>query len=234
MSNLEFWNAVEQTPPSQTAKANVSGQNRTMVDAQYKKKCITEAFGMYGTDWGVEPESEQFERNEYQNNTVILTYRAIAFYEYGGKKGRFPIAASIKESYVTKNGQGYLKIDDEAIKKVRTDALTKGFTDLGFNADIHLGKFDDNHYVEAARAKEYIEKSEEADKLFQAEVDKLKKWLTENVEAAKTITTDSSFVKAMNRIKDQTINRCNPVGINPTPYLERIDQLIGERENASK
>ena len=41
------------------------------------------------------------------------------------------------------------KLDDEAPKKAMTDALTKAFSHLGLNADIFLGKFDDNKYVES-------------------------------------------------------------------------------------
>jgi hypothetical protein len=32
-----------------------------------------------------------------------------------------------------------------------TDALTKGLSQLGFNADVFLGLYDDNKYVEAVR-----------------------------------------------------------------------------------
>ena len=33
------------------------------------------------------------------------------------------------------------------MKKVATDALTKGLSKLGFNADVFMGMFDDNKYV---------------------------------------------------------------------------------------
>ena len=39
-------------------------------------------------------------------------------------------------------------LDDEAPKKAMTDALTKAFSHLGLNADVFLGKFDNNKYVE--------------------------------------------------------------------------------------
>ena len=37
--------------------------------------------------------------------------------------------------------------DDDAVKKVATDALTKGLSRLGFNSDVFEGLFDDNKYV---------------------------------------------------------------------------------------
>jgi hypothetical protein len=39
-------------------------------------------------------------------------------------------------------------LDDEAPKKAMTDALTKAMSHLGMSADIFLGKFDDNKYVQ--------------------------------------------------------------------------------------
>ena len=39
------------------------------------------------------------------------------------------------------------KPDHDALKKAGTDALTKCLSYLGFNADIFMGKFDDNKYV---------------------------------------------------------------------------------------
>lgn len=232
--NLKLWSAVEATPTKYVKHANVSGQMRTCVDAQHKKKMITKHLGVFGIGWGVKPESEKYERLTFPNNTMILQYTATAFFDYEGKRGEFPIAAAIKEAYMTKGGQGYLKVDDEAIKKVRTDAITKGFTDLGFCADIHMGMFDDNHYVQGLMAKEALEAEEEYEKKFNEEKQKLLDWLTKQVESAKTITNNESFVKALERVKQQVNTRCNAAQMNPMQYINRIDQIIGERLNANK
>ena len=53
------------------------------------------------------------------------------------------------------DGKG--RIDDEAYKKATTDALTKALSYLGFSADVFLGAFDDNRYVEGLK-KEVEEK----------------------------------------------------------------------------
>ena len=42
--------------------------------------------------------------------------------------------------------------DEDAVKKAVTDGLTKCLSYLGFNADVFLGKFDDNKYVEKMTA----------------------------------------------------------------------------------
>ena len=52
---------------------------------------------------------------------------------------------------MTRGAKPYQLIDDEFAKKVRTDALTKGLSLIGFNSDVFEGKFDDNRYVQQMR-----------------------------------------------------------------------------------
>ena len=67
------------------------------------------------------------------------------------------------------------KPDTDCMKKATTDGLTKGLTYFGFNADVFLGKFDDNKYVEELKKKQEPPKAgnkEVAEKLL-VEVDRL-------------------------------------------------------------
>lgn len=227
--NLKFWQSVEETDPRMTKKALVMGQERTSVDAQYKKKMITKAFGMYGMGWGVDPRSEVFERTSY-DLTTILHYRAIAFYVMDGSRYEFAIAASIKESYVTKNGSGYLKIDDEAVKKVRTDALTKGFTDLGFCADIHMGKFDDDNYVISQNAKRKIEDEENQEAALKEAIESIKAWVNKEIESAQKLLPKSinGYKASMRSIREKLIVRCQAVNIHPAKYTKHLDQIVAK------
>ena len=202
MSNLKLWNSVEKTDPSLTKPAKVGGQNRLSLGAQQKKKFITAALGVYGIHWGPVSGSETLERINYPDGTVILQYMATAFFLYGGEKGTFPIAAAIKEAYITNGGKGYLKIDDEAVKKVRTDALTKGFTDLGFNADIYMGKHDDYEYLREVSEEFKIENASDKD---QAKADQIKALfedtnkVIDQIKEATTMNMLEGLFKAMAR-----------------------------------
>lgn len=227
--NLEFWKRYSKTDSKFIKNGNISGQNRTMVDAQYKKMNITRAFGMYGKGWGVVAGTEEYERTHFSNETCILHYRATAFYVYEGERVELPIASSIKEAYMTKGGQGYLRIDDEAVKKVRTDALTKAFTDIGFNADIHMGLFDDQDYVRGVNAQYEIEKSEEKEAELKKQLAEFNEWIGSEVEAAKKVSSAASFQAVMRKLAKKAQTRCDAMGINPKKHLERIEQLITER-----
>ena len=232
--SLEFWNKVEKTNPKYTKEAKVSGQKRTAVDAQYKKKMITEQFGMYGLGWGVLADSEKYERVHFENSTCILNYTATAFYVWKGETAKLPIAAQIKESYMTDGGKGYLKIDDEAVKKVRTDALTKSFTELGFCADIHMGMFDDQDYVHGAKIAAELKESEDREVAAKKAYDDIRAWIETQTESIKTLKNLPQAEKAVLRVKEKAILKCSAAGLSSKGFEHNLDKLIEDMKNASK
>lgn len=231
--SIDFWNSVEKTPTKHTKQYSESGQTRTTVDAQVKKKLISEQFGIYGLGWGVVPNSEHYDRIHYddEKESVLLNYMATAFFIHDGQRGEFPIAAQVLEAYRTKGGKGYKKVDSEAVKKVRTDALTKGFTDLGFCADIHMGKFDDQDYVTGLKAAEQVKESDEREEEQKRQYEEIKNWIAKEVESAKTISNTESFYKAIERIKGKAIMRCSAAGFTSKGFEERLNQIKEDRKN---
>ena len=153
-NKLLLWEKVEKTDAEFTTKVNQRG-GFTAIGAMYQIKNATEVFGPFGKSkgggWGVIDESY----TPILNDSLIV-YTATMYYDYFDVQdndkgtgesiikfaGEFPISSSIK----TTMGN---KIDDDCIKKVQTDAITKGLSRLGFNADVFMGRFDDNKYVNA-------------------------------------------------------------------------------------
>lgn len=131
--NLAIWSAVEKTDPAHTKRVNQRG-GFTAISAHYQVKRATEVFGPIGIGWGYETGEPIF------HETLVIVpvtlwhgYRGNTFGPiYGGAEW--------------KNGS---RLDSDAPKKATTDALTKALSQLGFNADVFLGRFDDNKYVEA-------------------------------------------------------------------------------------
>jgi len=134
--NLKLWGSVDTTDPAHTKKVNQRG-GFTAIAAQSQVKKATEMFGPFGLRgcWGVK--NEQFTTME---DVGMVIYTATLWYGYNDRTGEFPIHSSIK--YHSNN-----RVDDDFSKKVATDALTKGLSKLGFNADVFMGLFDDNKYV---------------------------------------------------------------------------------------
>ena len=138
--NMKLWKSVETTDPNFTKKVNQRG-GFTAIGAQYQLRTATETFGPFGWGWGVKDE-----RIEKWEDVGLAVYQATLWYNIDGygtddeTYGTIPIHSSIKYQ---NNG----RVDDDFMKKVATDALTKGLSKLGFNADVFMGMFDDNKYV---------------------------------------------------------------------------------------
>ena len=137
MSNkkTDLWDAVCKTDPSHTKQVAQRG-GFTAIDATYQIHQATIQFGPAGIGWGWD-----FELIWPPNDSVVAKVTL-----WHGKK----------EQTITQAGQKRLnqgdKPDEDAVKKAVTDGLTKCLSYLGCNADVFLGKFDDNKYVAAMKA----------------------------------------------------------------------------------
>jgi len=139
--NMELWDSVSVTDPSMTKKVNQRG-GFTSIDAHSQVMAATEAFGPIGEGWGYDNVFT------YEGGMVICL---LTFWwrgngdEVGNSFGPVPGCSNLLDN------RG--KPDTDAHKKALTDGLTKALSHLGFNADVFLGYFDDNKYVEDARLK---------------------------------------------------------------------------------
>lgn len=149
--NMKLWNAVEKTNPKYTKQVGF-GRKFTSINAQYQVMCATEQFGAMGDGWGVS--DERFE----MVCEGLLGYQAVFWWRGDDQQVK---TFTINSSIATHSKAG--KLDDECYKKVSTDALTKGLSKLGFNADVFLGQWDDNRYVNQMK-KEFSDKSDKKEK----------------------------------------------------------------------
>ncbi len=153
--NLRIWNAVSKTDPAHTKKVEF-GRKFTSIDAHWQIQQATKQFGPVGEGWGYRP----VHTVERLTPEIILAVADVTIWyrgnlettedcyirEYG------PIRATC-EMYGPKTYKGKIipnefVTDEDAPKKAMTDALTKGLSHLGFSADVFLGLFDDNRYVQ--------------------------------------------------------------------------------------
>jgi len=87
------------------------------------------------------------------------------WYILDGKRGEIEQFGAT--TYVGKNKYGPFT-DEEAKKKTLTDAISKCLSWLGFSADVHLGRYDDNKYVNDLRKEFAEEKSKASEEQLQA------------------------------------------------------------------
>ena len=136
MDNLELWNAVEKTDPSHTKEVNF-GRKITAIDPYRQVQNATKQFGPAGIGWGWKVSNVQ----HLPTNELGILIRL-----WHGKP----------DNYIEHWGQASLYIDKlekkkdpDCFKKATTDGITKCLSYLGFNADIFLGKYEDNKYVQS-------------------------------------------------------------------------------------
>lgn len=140
--NIEFWLSVEKTDPSKTKAVNSGGRRITAINAQSQIKEATRQWGKYGSSWGLKDIQIDYVNN-LCNDQLLAVSRAVFYYP----DGSFEIGSSIMvQSWIT--SKAYNKVDDDFLKKLETDMTTKALSKLGFNADVFMGMYDDNKYIQ--------------------------------------------------------------------------------------
>mgnify|MGYP003301484781 FL=1 len=134
-SNFSIWDQVKHTNPKYTKPfSKFGGKTLTTIDPMYQIQVMTGIFGPVGKGWTYNVNYTYTDKNVFAE--VLVKYFDKSWHEFG------PVS-SVQALY-KKNGG----LDDEAPKKAMTDAMTKAFSHLGVSADVFLGLFDNNKYVE--------------------------------------------------------------------------------------
>jgi len=204
--NLELWNKVEKTNPKHTKSVSGAGRNLTAINAQQQLKNATSEFGKYGEAWGLKDIKLDYIKG-LASDQVLAVAQCVFYYP----NGQFEIGSSILvQSFVREkewNGKitpAYNKVDDDFLKKLETDMTTKSLSKLGFNADVFLGYYDDNKYVQSMKQefepKKAPTKPQALPNLTKAIFDKLLVISKEEIEAAlKAYTISEKSELALNK-----------------------------------
>lgn len=153
--NTKLWDMLGRTDPAHTKKfKRAGGFEGTAIKPIWSYRRMTEEFGPCGVGWGVGEPSFQVVPGPEGEMLVFCTAsvwhgtRENVVYGVGGDKA------------VGKNKYG-LSTDDEAFKKAYTDAVTNALKMIGVGADVHMGLYDDNKYVNTMR-EEFAEPANDA------------------------------------------------------------------------
>ena len=143
--NTKLWDILGRTDPAHTkAFTRGGGFKGTAIKPMWSYRRMTEEFGPCGQGWGVgEPVFQVVPATEGE----MLVYCTASIW-YGEEKST--VYGVGGDKVVGKNKYG-LSSDDEAFKKAFTDAVTNALKLIGVGADVHMGMFDDNKYVNTMR-----------------------------------------------------------------------------------
>lgn len=141
-NNMALWDAVCETNPDHTKQIKL-GRTITAIDPYRQIEAATRQFGPAGEGWGWDVENVLF----LPTNEVGVVVKV-----WHGDNKKTISQFGQASLYIDKAEQ---KKDTDCMKKAVTDGLTKCLSCLGFNADIFLGKFDDNKYVQEMAEKHH-------------------------------------------------------------------------------
>lgn len=170
MTNTTIWDALAKTDPKHTKPFNRAGGFKgTAIKPIWIIRKLTEQFGAAGVGWGVnEPRFEVVTADG-----EILVYCTVSCW-HGDKAN---VLWGVGGDKVQAKRQGGFFNDDEAFKKAFTDAVGNAFKTIGIGADVHMGLFDDDKYVTAAKAE--FDGSKEPDAGLQIMLDQIAKCETQ-------------------------------------------------------
>lgn len=168
-SPMAIWEQVQQTDPTFTKSfKGTGGFSGTAFNSQYMWRKATELFGPCGTGWGYEILDEKYvegshiiHKDAHSAERTIIHVLRVGLWYMDGEDKRW-VEHYGQTTFVGKNKYGPFT-DEEAPKKSLTDALMKCMSMLGFGADVYLGLYDDNKYVEGLKSTEKASKGKARD-----------------------------------------------------------------------
>lgn len=203
---LSIWNSVCTTDPRYTKQfTRGGGFSGTAINHTYLIREATKLWGPIGGRWRVEiiqqglmpgaplimdetgPEGVAIPR--VVGNEQIHFVHIRLHYPYtddGGDEHTGTVDHFGQTTFVGTNKRGYFT-DEEAPKKSLTDAIGKALSMLGFCADVYLGLFDDNKYVNDRKAeaeKAGAVQAKVAAKMDAEEIEKIKRALAQSETVA--------------------------------------------------
>lgn len=153
--NTRLWDLLGRTDPAHTKGFTRGGGFKgTAIKPMWSYRRMTEEFGPCGKGWGVD-------RPEFQvvpAGDEILVFCTVNVWwrddtEEARPDGYIPMhhVHGVGGDKVVNKFSSGIKSDDEAFKKAFTDAVTNALKLIGVGADVHMGMFDDNKYVNTMR-----------------------------------------------------------------------------------
>lgn len=233
-TNMQIWSQVEKTDTRFTKKAKVNGQDITSLSGTAMVMKATELFGPVGIGWGWKIIEERFDdgyeifTGEGDKRTCIgreigHTMKIALWFMQDGQRGEIEQYGCTRYQYKTSYG---MTTDGEAPKKSLTDAIKKALSMLGFSADVFLGLFDDETYVEQLKEEQAIEQAVDKDAEILRQKQERLDWLNSAVETMGNAVT-AHELKMLNVKYIREATRRN----EPT-FIARITRAFEERKAA--
>lgn len=221
-NNLSIWNQVEKTDLSYAKKVNQRG-GYTAISPQYQLKQATKVFGSYGKGFGLS--ESDFDMSLFESLGVVM-HKAKFFYVQDGGRVEFPISNAIQAT----TGAGDKKrVDVDFAKKVETNTVSKALSKLGFNADVFMGMFEDNQYVQELNNELTIQKAEDKEQEAIKQAREYDEWKLKELESYQHLNS----LNALQNAFTAHIRKCQRMNDDKgiKQFTKAKDQRKGELSN---
>ena len=134
MEKMDIYNRVRAVPDE--AKKQISGgrlKGMTDINPMWRIKTLTELFGPCGIGWWTE--NERYTSENGTNGERAICCELDLYYMHDGEQSK-PLHGVGGALIVAKERNGD-RLDDEAWKKARTDAISVACKSLGIGADVY-------------------------------------------------------------------------------------------------
>ena len=136
--NMDLWLALAPSDMKYLKKVEFGARKFTSIDPQYQIMKMTEKFGPVGVGWGYNVEYDY-----PSSNDMILIVAKVSIWTTLPENIFGPVAGT--RTFWHKDMK---RPAEDAGKMALTDALTKGLSHLGCDADVFLGKHDNKHMAD--------------------------------------------------------------------------------------
>ncbi|SDQ68069.1 hypothetical protein SAMN05216487_3238 [Pseudomonas sp. UC 17F4] len=210
-TNMRIWDQVDKTDTRFTKSAEVGGQKITSLNGTAMIMKATEIFGPVGIGFGWSVMEERFDEGSEMvsgegdkrlvlgrelNHTIKIRF----WFELDGKRGEIEQYGCTRYLYKSKYGT---TTDGEAPKKSLTDAIKKALSMLGFSADVFLGMFDDQNYVQQLQAEQAIEQAEDRE----AEIERQKQERLDYIKSVVDTMQGAQSLQELKKLHDHAVRR---------------------------
>ncbi|MBO9552184.1 hypothetical protein [Pseudomonas sp.] len=229
-TNMRIWEQVQTTDTRYTKNAEVGGQKITSLNGTAMVMKATEMFGPVGIGWGWKVLEERFDDGHEvfagEGDKRICLGREIGhtvkiqlWFMQDGQRGEVEQYGCTRYQYKTKYG---MTTDGEAPKKSLTDAIKKSLSMLGFSADVFLGMFDDQSYVQQLQAEQAIEQAEDRE----AEIERQKQERLDFIKATIETMKGAQSLYELKKIHDSAVRRLG--NRNDSSGVQRVAKELAD------
>lgn len=227
-TKMALWEQVCTTDKDHTRTAQLDGRPVTSINTQYLIQRATETFGPVGKGWGYEVLIDRFDQGAAvtTKDQVVIgheqmhTCQVKLWYLHGGKRNS--VVHYGHTPYVRRSQYG-LYTDFDAPKKSLSDAIKKCLSMIGFAADVHLGLFDDQTYLQGLELKKRLEEAGDESSVMDEAKEEFKDWLSRQISALERAPSLQSLELMRKQFVITARAKALVVRFNPDEIEQRIN-----------